>query len=75
MVGWLRRLCGGWLYSDYNASFSSNWTELDWTGTELGKKGICVKKKFGSKKRFGPKKMLCLDFGLEFDNEVDLKNH
>ena len=31
-VGW-----GGWLYSDYNASLSSNWTELDWTGTELGK--------------------------------------
>ena len=28
---------GGWLYSDYNASLSSNWTELDWTGTELGK--------------------------------------
>ena len=27
---------GGWLYSDYNASLSSNWTELDWTGTELG---------------------------------------
>ena len=27
----------GWLYSDYNASLSSNWTELDWTGTELGK--------------------------------------
>ena len=27
---------GGWLYSDYNASVSSNWTELDWTGTELG---------------------------------------
>ena len=26
----------GWLYSDYNASLSSNWTELDWTGTELG---------------------------------------
>ena len=22
------------LYSDYNASLSSNWTELDWTGTE-----------------------------------------
>ena len=22
---------------DYNASLSSNWTELDWTGTELGK--------------------------------------
>ena len=31
-VGW-----GGWLYSDYNASLSSNWTELDLTGTELGK--------------------------------------
>ena len=29
---------GGWLDSDYNASLSSNWTELDWTGTELGKK-------------------------------------
>ena len=29
---------GGWLYSDYNASLSSNWTELDWTGTELGNK-------------------------------------
>ena len=28
----------GWLYSDYNASLSSNWTELDWTGTELGNK-------------------------------------
>ena len=28
---------GGWLYSDYNASLSSNWTELDLTGTELGK--------------------------------------
>ena len=27
---------GGWLYSDFNASLSSNWTELDWTGTELG---------------------------------------
>ena len=27
----------GWLYTDYNASLSSNWTELDWTGTELGK--------------------------------------
>ena len=27
----------GWLYSDNNASLSSNWTELDWTGTELGK--------------------------------------
>ena len=27
---------GGWLYSDYNASLSPNWTELDWTGTELG---------------------------------------
>ena len=25
-----------WLHSDYNASLSSNWTELDWTGTELG---------------------------------------
>ena len=24
------------LGSDYNASLSSNWTELDWTGTELG---------------------------------------
>ena len=36
-VGRLRSLCGGWLYSDYNASLSSNWTELDWTGTELGK--------------------------------------
>ena len=35
-VGRLRSLCGGWLYSDYNASLSSNWTELDWTGTELG---------------------------------------
>ena len=29
---------GGWLFSDYNASLSSNWTELDWTGTELGNK-------------------------------------
>ena len=29
----------GWLYSDYNASLSSNWTELDWTGTELGNSG------------------------------------
>ena len=29
---------GGWLYSDYNASLSSNWNELDWTGTELGNK-------------------------------------
>ena len=28
--------CGG-SHSDYNASLSSNWTELDWTGTELGK--------------------------------------
>ena len=28
----------GWLYSDYNASLTSNWTELEWTGTELGKK-------------------------------------
>ena len=28
--------CVGWLYSDYNANLSSNWTELDWTGTELG---------------------------------------
>ena len=37
-VGRLRSLCGGWLYSDYNASLSSNWTELDWTGTELGNK-------------------------------------
>ena len=30
---------GGWLYSDYIASLSSNWTELDWTGTELGNSG------------------------------------
>ena len=37
-VGRLRSLCGGWLYSDYNASLSSNWTELEWTGTELGNK-------------------------------------
>ena len=31
---------GGWggSHSDYNASLSSNWTELDWTGTELGNK-------------------------------------
>ena len=35
-VGRLRSLCVGWLYSDYNASLSSNWTEIDWTGTELG---------------------------------------
>ena len=28
---------GGGLFSDYNAILSSNWTELDWTGTELGK--------------------------------------
>ena len=27
----------GWLYSDYDASLTSNWTELEWTGTELGK--------------------------------------
>ena len=26
------------IYSDYNASLSTNWTELDWTGTELGKR-------------------------------------
>ena len=25
-------------HSDFNASLSSNWTELDWTGTELGNK-------------------------------------
>ena len=42
MVGWLRRLCGGWLYSDYNASLSSNWTELDWTGTELGNRMFVI---------------------------------
>ena len=33
---------GGWLYSDYNASLSSNWTELDWTGTELGNKSTLI---------------------------------
>ena len=39
----------GWLYSDYNAILSSNWTELDWTwtkldwtGTELGKISVRV---------------------------------
>ena len=41
-VGRLRSLCVGWLYSDYNASLSSNWTELDWTGTELGNKDVCM---------------------------------
>ena len=42
-VGWV----DGWLYSDYNASISSNWTELDWTGTELGNKRLYVlNKKF-----------------------------
>ena len=30
----------GWLYSDYDASLTSNWTELEWTGTELGKKDL-----------------------------------
>ena len=33
---WLQYTCPGWLFSDYNASLSSNWTEFDWTGTELG---------------------------------------
>ena len=33
-------LVGGGLYSDCNASLSSNWTELDWTGTELGNNKI-----------------------------------
>ena len=32
----MRPAWGRWLYSDYNASLSSNWTEFDWTGTELG---------------------------------------
>ena len=34
-VGW------GGSHSDYNASLSSNWTELDWTGTELGNFSEC----------------------------------
>ena len=34
----------GWLYSDFNASLSSNWTELDWTGTELGNMGVTFEK-------------------------------
>ena len=31
-------------HSDYNASLSSNWTELDWTGIEFGKTRVlhCV---------------------------------
>ena len=38
-VGWVVWVAQAmwWLYSDYNASLSSNWTELDWTGTEFGK--------------------------------------
>ena len=32
--GWVGEW-GGWLCSDYNASLSSNWTDIDWTGTEL----------------------------------------
>ena len=36
-MGWVGGLIG-WLYSDYNASFSSNLNQLELpTGTELGK--------------------------------------
>ena len=46
LPGWV----GGWVGgtdSDNRASPSSNWTELDWTGTELGNKQI-----FGTRLRF-----------------------
>merc|ERR1712243_438369 len=55
-VGRLRSLCGGWLYGDYNASLSSNWTELDWTGTELGN---CLNKDCLGPSLEDPKSQFC----------------
>ena len=42
LPGWVGGWVGGWLGLTLiiRLSLSSNWTELDWTGTELGNKKI-----------------------------------